>query len=148
MSFQCFTWLTEMDWLSCSLQSHWRHVLLKFLKVYPGWIGSHVHCRHVAYPDGLASVLMQWTWEPIHLGKPRETLIGHDVSVTAMNMRSNPSWVNHVKFIKVSQGLPRMDWLSCSLQEHWSHVLLEFHEVYPRWIGSHVHCSNTDVMSY
>ena len=70
----------------------------------------------------MASVLMQWTWEPIHLGKPRETLIGHDVSVTAMNMRSNPylgkprqilighdvsvtamnmrsnpSWVNHVK---------------------------------------------------
>jgi hypothetical protein len=31
------------------------------------------------------------------LGKPRETLIGHDVSVTAMNMRANPSWVNHVK---------------------------------------------------
>jgi hypothetical protein len=38
--------------------------------------------------------------EPIYLGKPCETLIGHDVSVTAMNMKSNPSWVNHDETLK------------------------------------------------
>ena len=53
----------------------------------------------------MASVLMQWTWEPIHLGKPSETLIGHDVSVTAMNMRADPSGKTTWNFNKT--------WLQC-----------------------------------
>jgi hypothetical protein len=87
------------------------------------------------------SVLMQWTWEPIHLGKPRETLIGHDVSVTAMNMRSNPSWVNQLKFHVVYPDELALMFIVLTLMPCFFSVSRGL----PRWIGYHVHCSSADV---
>jgi hypothetical protein len=69
--------------------------IIKVSRSLPRWIGSHVHCSNTDVmpyesftrftQDGLVLMFIA-------------TLIGHDVSVTAMNMRSNPFWVNHVKF--------------------------------------------------